>query len=138
MVSCGMNFSLSCHLVDRIKPRDHLRSEMGWEEVGNLKTHEFFHTIIRENILTPIYRENSKNISAEEHIAIGQIRQCFLTLPLTESQIALWWDFVSFFFFLTCFVFQRTGSTWFWSSWKWGYKAEGISCVWYIFPSLWG
>lgn len=101
MVSRGMNFSLSYHLVDRIKTRDHLRSEMGWEEVGNLETHEFFHTIIRGNILKPIYRKNSKNISAEEHIAIGQIRQCFLTLPLTELQIALWWDFVSFF----CFFF---------------------------------
>ena len=103
MVSRGMNFSLSYHLVDRIKTRDHLRSEMGWEEVGNLETHEFFHTIIRENILKPIYRENSKNISAEEHIAIGQIRQCFLTLPLTELQIALWRDFVSFFCFV-CFL----------------------------------
>lgn len=75
--------------------------------MGNLETQEFFHTIIRENILTPIYRENSKNISAEEHIAIGQIRQCFLTLPLTELQIALMRFCFFFLFFLHVLFFKE-------------------------------
>ena len=44
---------------------------MGWEGVGNLGMQKFFHTIIGKNISRLIYRKNSKNISAEEHTAIG-------------------------------------------------------------------
>ena len=113
----------------RIKPRDHLRSEMGWRGEEFRDARIFSHNNSWKYSETNLPRKFQKHLCWRAHTR-RLTKAVFFIPPFTESQIALWWDFVSFFFFLfACFVFQRAGSTWFSSSWKWGYKAEGISCL---------
>ena len=114
----------------RIKPRDHLRSEMGWRGEEFRDARIFSHNNSWKYSETNLPRKFQKHLCWRAHTR-RLTKAVFFIPPFTESQIALWWDFVSFFFFFlfACFVFQRAGSTWFSSSWKWGYKAEGISCL---------
>ena len=123
MVSCGMNFSLSCHLVDRIKTRDYLRSEMGWEGVGNLGMQKFFHAIIGKKYFeTNLPQKFQKHLCWRAH-SHRLNKAVFFNPPphrVTDSSLMrfCFFCFFLFFFFFACFGFQRAGSTWFWSSWR--------------------